>query len=192
MPQTSAPQTCEPQAPTSPLILLNPWGGLKQYADITCDLDAVVSWQLERHLHWAGPRTPWATFDEIHEALDIRTAQELRDLHLMGRGNMGLCTEHVWYYPDTPVDEKDLPWGKPAEALALHGQRYPLALPKGWMWTVDMRLLLLTLEKWYFNIPYEKRQKLSLDLVSWSLPSDLWRAVDDALYSCLNAAAPNI
>lgn len=57
-PQTSTLQTSAPQTSTSPVVLLNPWGGLKQLADLTLDLDAMVAWQLERHLHWPAPAHP--------------------------------------------------------------------------------------------------------------------------------------
>lgn len=183
MAQTSEPQTSLPQTSADPIVLLNPWGGLKQFADLTYDLDAMVVWQLERHIHWAGPRTPWTSYDEIHQVLDIRTAHELRDSHLMGRGNMGLWDQHVWYQPDPPSRDRDLPWGKPAAALASYGQRFPITLPKGWLWTIRMRMLLLPLEIWYFNFPSKRRDGLGLDLVRWPLPNGLRQAIDEAFDS---------
>lgn len=38
-----APQTSAPQTSTSAILLLNPRGGLKQLADLTLDLNAIVN-----------------------------------------------------------------------------------------------------------------------------------------------------
>lgn len=65
----------------------------------------------------------------------------------------------------------------------MYGQRRSHSLPKGWLWTIRMRMLLLPLERWYFNLAYERRQRLDLNLARWPLPRDLRRAIDEAFDS---------
>ncbi|KAJ5280798.1 hypothetical protein N7478_006170 [Penicillium angulare] len=75
------------------------------------DLERLVSWQIERHCQWAGKYGAWESKEEIHTALDIRSASELKLGKPYGKRNIELNPTGREYY------RHGFKWGRPAAAL---------------------------------------------------------------------------
>ncbi|KAJ5683157.1 hypothetical protein N7462_006322 [Penicillium macrosclerotiorum] len=128
------------------------------------DIKNLIQWQAERHDVWAGPIRPWSNEEEFFSMLDIRNAEEIQNGIAPGRGNLGLLSNFCHVHPGHHA------WGKPAEALINYAATVFNDVHQ-WKTRKSARALLVTLERWYFDQPAEKREELSLSASGWESSS---------------------